>query len=112
MSGKASDPRAKVPRQTAAEARAEAQAAAAAGKAARDAAIAERFGEGVPGAGILSATKVTTALFVVFTVVVTIVDTRGLRIALALFDSALFLAGCGLFLLPSTTARSAVARPT
>ena len=99
MSGKASDPRAKVPRQTAAEARAEAQAAAAAGKAARDAAIAERFGEGVPGAGILSATKVTTALFVVFTVVVTIVDTRGLRIALALFDSALFLAGCGLFLL-------------
>ena len=35
----------------------------------------------------------------VFTVVVTIVDTRGLRIALALFDSALFLAGCGLFLL-------------
>jgi hypothetical protein len=88
----------KAPRQTAAEARAEAQARAAAGKAARDAAIAERFDGGIPGSGILLATKLTTAVWVVVTVAVAIVDTRGLRIALAYFDSALFVVGCGVFL--------------
>lgn len=92
-------PPGKAPRQTAAEARAEAQARANAGRAERDDALAQRFGGGVPGQGILRATRITTAAFVLFTTVAVVLDTRGARLAIALFDVALFVAGCVLFLL-------------
>lgn len=85
-------------RPTAAEARAEVEARSKAERAQRDAAMAERFGDSIPGWSIVQASMITTGLFVVMTVAASWINTRPVRIVVALVDSALFLAGCAVFL--------------
>ena len=84
-------------RPTAAEARAEVEARRDADRAARDAAMAERFGDRLPGRGIIVASWGCTAVFTL-AAVPALIDPQDAVAVFFAVSVALFLAGCALFM--------------